>query len=87
VDDAPLPSGEPRPRRSASNDTLRRHRAEVDPRPGFRVQEVGRRSPARALGPAVRQSVQLAQRYGIGRAMLKRLLPGDKTARCASVRE
>jgi hypothetical protein len=31
--------------------------------------------------------VQLAQRYGIGRAMLKRLLPGDKTARCASVRE
>ena len=64
VDDAALSSGEPRPRCSASNDTLRRHRAEVDLRPGFRVQEVGRRSPARALGPAVRQSVQLAECVG-----------------------
>jgi len=64
VDDAPLSSGEPRPRCSASNDTLRRHSAEVDLRPGFRVQEVGRRSPARALGPAVRQSVQLAECVG-----------------------
>ncbi len=64
VDDAPLSSGEPRPRCSASNDTLRRHRAEVDLRPGFRMQEIGRRSPARALGPAVRQSVQLAECVG-----------------------
>ena len=64
VDHTPLSSGESRPRCSAANDTLRRHRAEVDLRPGFRVQEVGRRSPARALGPAVRQSVQLAECVG-----------------------
>lgn len=42
VDNAGLPPDEPRPRRSASGNALRRHRAEVDPRPGLGVQEVGR---------------------------------------------
>ena len=64
VDHAPLSSGEPRPRCSASRDALGRHRAEVDPRPGLGVQELGRGPPARALGPAVRQSVQLVECVG-----------------------
>ena len=70
--------GESRPRCSASNDTLRRHRAEVDLRPGLGVQKVGRRSPARALGPAVREPMQLAEcvgdatpvGFGLGRSAL-----------------
>lgn len=37
VDDACLPSDKPRPRRSASSDTVWRHRRKVDPRPGFGV--------------------------------------------------
>jgi hypothetical protein len=64
VDDACLTSHEPRPRCSASIDTLRRHRAEVDLRPDLGVQKVGRRSPAGALRPALRQPVQLAERFG-----------------------
>ena len=64
VDDAGLTSDEPRPRCSASSNALRRHRAEVDLRPGLGVQEVGRRSPARALRPALRQPMQLAERVG-----------------------
>ena len=59
-----LTSDEPRPRCSASSNALRRHRAEVDLRPGLGVQEVGRRSPARALRPALRQPMQLAERVG-----------------------
>ena len=64
VDDAGLTSDEPRPRCSASSNALRRHRAEVDLRPGLGVQEVGRRSPARTLRPALRQPMQLAERVG-----------------------
>ena len=48
VDDACLTSDEPRPRCSASSNALRRHRAEVDLRPGLGVQEVGRRAPSGA---------------------------------------
>ena len=40
VDDACPPSDEPRPRGSAASHALRRHRAEVDPRPGICVQKV-----------------------------------------------
>src|SRR5215470_8684519 len=64
VDDAYRTSDEPRPRCSASGNAVRRHRAEVDLRPGLGVQEVGRRPPARALGPALRQQMQLAERVG-----------------------
>ena len=64
VDDACLTSDEPRPRCSASSNALRRHRAEVDLRPGLGVQEVGRRSPAWALRPALRQPMQPAERVG-----------------------
>jgi hypothetical protein len=62
VDDACLTSDEPRPRCSASSNALRRHRAEVDPRPGLGAQEVGRRSPTWALRPALRQPMQPAER-------------------------
>jgi hypothetical protein len=41
VDDARRATEESRPRCPASNDTLRRHRAEVDLRPGLGVQKVG----------------------------------------------
>jgi hypothetical protein len=64
VDDACLTSDEARPRGSASSNTVGRHRAEVDPGPGLGVQEVGRRSPARALWPALCQPMQLAERVG-----------------------
>ena len=64
VDDACLTSDEPRPRCSASSNALRRHRAEVDLRPGLGVQEVGRRSPTWALRPALRQPMQPAERVG-----------------------
>jgi hypothetical protein len=64
VDDACLASDEPRPRCSASRNTVGRHRAEVDLRPDLGMQEVGRRSPARALRPARRQPMQLAERVG-----------------------
>ena len=53
-----------RARCSASSNALRRHRAEVDLRPGLGPQEVGRRSPPRALRPALRQPMQLAERVG-----------------------
>jgi hypothetical protein len=47
-------SDEPRPRGPASSNTLRRHCAEVDPRPGLRVQEsVDDRQPGRCGQPAV----------------------------------
>ena len=64
VDDACLMPGEPRPRCSASGNALRRHRAEVDLRPGLCVKQVGRRTPTRALRPALRQPMQLAQHVG-----------------------
>jgi hypothetical protein len=64
VDDTCLTSDEPCPRCSASSNTVERHRAEVDLRPGLGIQEVGRRSPARALRPALRQPMQLAERVG-----------------------
>ena len=64
VNDALLSSGEPRSRCSASDNALRRHRAEVDLRPRFLMHEVGRRSPPWALAPAVCQTVQLAQCVG-----------------------
>ena len=64
VDDACLTSDEPRPRCSASSNALRRHRAEVDLRPGLGVQEVGRRAPTWALRPALRQQMQPAERVG-----------------------
>src|SRR5438270_12816801 len=41
VDDARLTSDEPRPGCSASSHAFRRHRTEVDLRPGLRAQEVG----------------------------------------------
>jgi hypothetical protein len=64
VDDACLTSDEPRPCCSASSNALRRHRAEVDLRPGLGVQEVGRRSPTWALRPALRQPMQLTDCAG-----------------------
>ena len=67
VNDAGLTSDEPRPRCSPSSNALGRHRVEVDPRPGRGVQEVGRRSPARALRPALGQPMQLAERVGTQR--------------------
>src|SRR5579859_4071983 len=64
VDDVCRASGEPRPRRSTSRNALGRHRAKVDLRPGLGMQEVGRRPPARAPRPALRQPMQLAERVG-----------------------
>jgi hypothetical protein len=64
MDDARRATGKSRPRCSASNDTLRRHRAKVDPCPLLGAQKVDRRSPARALGPAGREPMQLAQGAG-----------------------
>jgi len=59
-----LTSGKPRPRCPASSNALSGHRAEVDLRPGIGVQQVGRRSPAWALRPALRRPMQLAKRVG-----------------------
>ena len=42
VDNAPFSSGQPRPNRPTSNDTLWRHRTEVDSRRGVHVKEVNR---------------------------------------------
>ncbi len=64
VDHAGPTSDEPRPRRPASSNALRRHRAKVDPSPCFGVQEVGRRSPTWALRPGLRQTMQPAERIG-----------------------
>jgi hypothetical protein len=61
VDDARRATGESRPHCSASSHTVGRHRAEVDPGPGLGMQQVGRRSPARALWPALCQPMQLAE--------------------------
>jgi hypothetical protein len=64
VDDARRATAESRPCCPASDDALWRHRAEVDFRPRLGVQEIGRRSPARSLGPAAREPVKLAERIG-----------------------
>jgi hypothetical protein len=52
VHDACLTSDETPPRLSASSNALTRHRAEIDPRRGLGMQEIGRRSPAWAPRPA-----------------------------------
>jgi hypothetical protein len=52
--------------------SLREHRAQVDPRPGLGVQEIGRRSPSWALRPALPDEERTLQtkitRTIIGRA-------------------
>ena len=75
MDDARRATGESRPRCPASSHTAGRHRAEVDPGPGLGMQEVGRRSPARALWPALCQPMQL--RAGRDQAARMSLRPGQ----------
>src|SRR5262245_31809089 len=60
VDHAGLMSGKASPRCTASGYALRRHRGEVDLRPGLCVKQIDRRSPARALWPAPRQLMKPA---------------------------
>jgi hypothetical protein len=64
VDDACLVANKSRPRRPAPSNSVWRHRAKVEPRSGFGVQEVSRGSPTWALRPAWRQAMQLTQCLG-----------------------